>query len=80
MNHQEKQMMNQVKMFNQIYISYFIVLLDIICRDYAPGTYLPIPYHSDAYIICGDDNRSISMKCKSGFIYNALTTACENGN
>ena len=33
----------------------------------------------DEYIICDNHGKSISMKCQTGFIYNALTTACENG-
>jgi hypothetical protein len=32
------------------------------------------------YIICGNDGKSISKRCESGLIYNALTTACEKGN
>ncbi|CAF4504010.1 unnamed protein product [Rotaria sp. Silwood1] len=50
-----------------------------ICHNYAPGTYLPVPNRFDEFIICKTDDRSISMKCKSGLIYNALTTACEKG-
>jgi hypothetical protein len=50
------------------------------CRDYAPGTYLPMPNHFDEFVICGDNGENTLMKCKSGFIYNALTTTCENGN
>jgi hypothetical protein len=67
-------------MLIRINILYFIILLELICRDYAPGTYLPVPDRFDAFIICGNDGKSILMKCQSGFIYNALTTACENGN
>jgi len=63
-----------------MYISYLIILLDVICRDYAPGTYLPVSNQPDAFIICGDNNKSSLRKCELGFIYNALTTACENGN
>jgi hypothetical protein len=59
---------------------YSSILLNEICRDYASGTYLPMPNHFDEFIICGNHGGSILMKCKSGFIYNALTTACENGN
>ncbi|CAF4146822.1 unnamed protein product, partial [Rotaria sordida] len=53
--------------------------MNTICRDYAPETYLPVPNRFDEFIICKTDGRSISMKCKSGLIYNALTTGCEKG-
>jgi hypothetical protein len=62
------------------WIDILLFYLELICRNYAPETYLPMPNHFDEFIICKDDGRSILMKCKSGFIYNALTTACENGN
>ncbi|CAF3971945.1 unnamed protein product [Adineta steineri] len=52
---------------------------DKICRDHPPGTYLPVINRFDMYIICGNEGRSIPMRCQSGFIYNALTTACEKG-
>ncbi len=69
--------MNQVSVNSN---AYPIIVLESICRDYAPGTYLPMENRFDEFLICGNDGRSIPMKCKSGFIYNALTTACENGN
>jgi len=48
-----------------------------ICRDYAPGTHLPVANKFDEYIICENNGKSIQMKCKPGFHYNALTTSCE---
>ncbi|CAF3324674.1 unnamed protein product [Rotaria sp. Silwood1] len=52
--------------------------LDLICRDYAPRTRLPVSNKFDEFIICGySGERSIRMKCTSGFNYNAFTTNCE---
>ncbi|CAF1621762.1 unnamed protein product [Adineta ricciae] len=50
-----------------------------ICRNHPSGTYLPVIYHFDMYIICENDGQSVVRRCESGFIYNALTTACEKG-
>ncbi|CAF2711800.1 unnamed protein product [Rotaria sp. Silwood2] len=55
-----------------------IELGHLICRDYAPGTHLPVSNKFDEFIICGNNGkRSIRMKCKPGFNYNALTMNCE---
>ncbi|CAF1028068.1 unnamed protein product [Rotaria sordida] len=55
-----------------------IIELDLICRDYAPGTHLPVANKFNEFIICGNNGkRSIRMKCKPGFNYNALTANCE---
>ncbi|UJR13749.1 hypothetical protein I4U23_000759 [Adineta vaga] len=50
-----------------------------ICRDHPSDTYLPIFNRIDMYIICGNDGEYIMKRCELGFMYNALTTACEKG-
>jgi hypothetical protein len=50
---------------------------DSICHDYTPGTHLPVANKFDEFKICDKDGKSILMKCKPGFSYNALTTDCE---
>ncbi|CAF3266370.1 unnamed protein product, partial [Rotaria sp. Silwood2] len=55
-----------------------IELGHLICRDYAPGTHLPVSNKFDEFIICGNNGkRSIRMKCKPDLNYNALTMNCE---
>ena len=49
------------------------------CRNAPIDTFLPIRDKSDEFLICEETGRIVRMKCKSGFIYNALTTSCENG-
>jgi hypothetical protein len=60
-------------------MSFLVFLIGNICRDSPPGTYLPLANTIDEFVICGNDDRSISMKCKAGSFYNALTTSCEKG-
>jgi hypothetical protein len=47
------------------------------CRDYTPGTLLPVANKFDEFIICGNHGKSTLMRCKPGFQYNALTTYCQ---
>ncbi len=66
--------------YSSLYFHILLIDLDSICRDHPSGTYLPMVNRFDMYIICGNDGKSISKRCESGRIYNALTTACEKGN
>ncbi|CAF3982912.1 unnamed protein product [Rotaria magnacalcarata] len=54
-----------------------VVESDPICRNYVPGTYLPVANIFDEFIICGNDGKNIRQKCQTNFYYNALTTNCE---
>lgn len=79
MNRQSPPTSSKVAVLSVIFALSSLVSLGNICGDHPPGSFLPVMNKSDEFIICREDGTDVAMKCKTGFIYNALTTACEKG-